>query len=136
MSFSADTARVVAHARGVCKGWSCALSSDALRANGGLETVCVSGFSLPQDIEAVICALGLRTRILHVEGDVDVLRIASEQCPQLSDLRVICVPIAVQFAPRWPLLTRVVFCSCSEFFVDSIIALAHANLRLTTLDVS
>jgi hypothetical protein len=110
LAFSEDTARHVAWARGVCVGWTRALSSDALRTNGGLEGVRVDGNLRPRLNETELsCVLGLRTRILHVEVVADVLRLASEQCSQLSELRVVRVSNRVELAPRWPLLTRLVF---------------------------
>jgi hypothetical protein len=43
------------------------------------------------------CVLGLRTKILHGELGADVLRLASEQCPQLSELRVVGLDTAIEF---------------------------------------
>jgi F-box/leucine-rich repeat protein 2/20 len=141
LSFSMDTAGHVARVRRVCKGWSRALASDALHEHGGLEAVCFSamrGFRRNRCEAVLSCVLGLRTRILHVEVDrldVDVLRVASDQCPQLSELRVCGMKTAFQLAPRWPLLTRVVFERCRQLTDDSIVALARTSAGLTQLSV-
>ncbi len=137
LSFSEDTAPDVARARRVCAGWTCALSSQALRANGGLDSVCViNDLRLRVDESTLSSVLGVRTRILHATWysvDVRLLHLASEQCPRVCELRVIDSNIDVQLTPRWPQLARVVFLRCIQLTDASIIAIARLSPLLTSV---
>ena len=141
MTFSSNTARDIACARGVCKEWSSALSALSLRTDGGLEAVCFTSTSSPRlDTALFSSALGVRTRILHVfeldDPANDVLHLASEQCAQISELRLFGVRCVVHLAPRWPLLTYAVFERCCQLADASTIALARASPLLASVDLS
>ncbi len=139
-----NTPRNLACSRRVCKAWSRALSSDAIKEAGGLEAVfVVYRRGPPPSVPQFASALGPRTRILDVDDDtwespIAVLRLASNQCPYLSDLRLfnllVRVDVANLVAPRIQ-LSKLLLLDCSEVDDDWIMQLARGSPKLKTLEL-
>jgi hypothetical protein len=100
LAWSKDTARDVACARGVCKAWAHALSTESLARADGLACVSVVERPCPRGVIAAL-PFGVRTTTVHMSTEIDddtrasvddLLHTIGAMCPALRVLNLELCP--------------------------------------------